>query len=170
MTATLTTVEPQATLINADRRLAFQFLTAFGSGRTQVLEQRKDDGAQLVRFTTPLALPLIKLTLVTEEWVRGTQPERIRFHLQRGRGIMASFAALEDSFILEERDGMTWMTYESAFALRGGLIGRMAAPLVARLMRRFMVAHLEELRHAIEQRAARSKLYPQRKPNSPNQA
>lgn len=168
MSARLTTVEPQHILINADRRLAFQVLTAFGAkapdgSATQVLQQRND--ARLVRFTTPFPALGAKLNLVTDEWVTATQPQHIRFQLERGRGIMAAFAALDDIFILEDRNGMTRMTYESAFALRGGLLGHLIArAIMRRVMRGFMRSHLKELKHTIEQRAARSKLYPQRKP------
>ena len=168
-------VVPQATVVRADRRLAFEVLTAFGvrlpdGGRTEVL-RRDSGGVLLVCFTTPLRFAGRNLKLVTEEEVRLEQDRAIQFNLVCGRGVMRIFALLDDRFVLEpEGDGAcTRLVYESSFALRGGWLGWLAGRLLfKRLMQRFMVSHLQELRSTIELRASRSRVRERGRPSRPS--
>ena len=147
--------------IHADRRLAFQVLTAFGAGGqgqagSKVL-QREDDRL-LVEFHTPgISLTGRRRVYRTVEWVTFREPEVINFE-----GVEGPLAMLRDQFDLQEEGGCTRLTYTSEFGLPGWVIGWALGRLVVRrMLHRTMVEHMEELRVTIEERAKRSRVFPQ---------
>ncbi len=90
--------------IHADRRLAFQVLTAFRAkqeaGAPPVL---MDEGnRKLVEFHTVIG----RRTYRTVEWVTLREPEEIRFE-----GVEGPLALLQDRFVLEEDQGCTRFRY-----------------------------------------------------------
>lgn len=149
--------------IHADRRLAFQVLTAFGNGvplqgaSTRVLE--RDGGSLLVEFHTGgrnlFGRPK---TYRTVERVTLSEPSHIEFE-----GIEVPVSMLRDRFELTSEDGCTRFTYRSTFGVKGWIFGWLLGLLLVRpIMRRLMVEHTAGLKQSIEQRAQRSKVYPQR--------
>ena len=108
--------------IHADRRLAFQVLTAFGakSGDDSGNEVIEDHGdRKFVRFKTPVKFAGRTWIFETTEWVTLSEPERIDFELVPGKGpITVGLKLLRDRFTLEDRDGCTEMTYDSTFGIR----------------------------------------------------
>ena len=160
-------LEPRSVHINADRRLVFQVLTAYGQSglegySTVVLEDHGD--RKLVEFHTPLRIRNSVHVTRTVEWVHLTPPERIDFWLAEGYEEKSIFALslLEDAFVLEDLDGCTRMTYESRLAVKARVIGWLLARLaIVPVMSRHMVEHLEEVRGLCEARAIRSRVWPQ---------
>lgn len=146
--------------IRADRRLAFEVVTAFSAGRSddgpRVLE-RYEDGSLLVEFNS--TVPTLRGTpkqYRTVERVRLTPPEQVDFE-----GVEGPLALLRDRFTFEDRDGCTEFTYSSTFGLRGGPFGWVLGELyVRRRLSRFMREHVSKLRATIEDRASRSHVYP----------
>lgn len=145
--------------IHADRRLAFQVLTAFGArqeeGSSRVLA---DQGARkLVEFETPIGSSRHGTTLCrTVEWVTLREPEEIRFD-----GVEGPLALLQDRFVLSDEHGCTRFRYESTIGLRGSIIGWVYGRRHVRpTLERFMQRHSRRLKVAIETRAKRSRIYP----------
>ena len=161
------TLEPQSIHIQADRRLVFQVLTAYGQSgldgySARVLEDTCD--RKLVEFHTPLRVRNSVRMTRTIEWVQLTPPDRIDFWLAPGYEERSIFALslLEDAFVLEAHSGCTDMTYESRFAAKAPVIGWLLAKLmIGPVMRRHMVEHLEEVKKLCEARATRSRVFPQ---------
>ncbi len=161
------TLEPRSVHIQADRRLVYQVLTAYGNMGldgygSEVMEDHGD--RKLVEFHTPLKIRKKTHVVRSVEWVQLTEPERIDFWLAEGYEDKSIFALnlLEDAFALEARDGCTEMTYESRFAVKTPVIGWiLARMMIAPVMRRHMVDHLEDIRGLCEARAERSRVFPQ---------
>ena len=151
-------LEPLEGHFRADRRLAFQVLTAFGAKKSDGPGSRvlKDEGDRLlVEFVTPMGKG--SKTVKTQEWVTLNEPGEIRFS-----GVKGPLQLLEDRFTLEDDNGCTNFRYESTIGVRGWWLGWLIAryyakPIVERLMR----AHMPEMKEAIENRAKRSRMYPQ---------
>ena len=161
------TLEPRSIHIQADRRLVYQVLTAYGQSgldgySTRVMEDRGD--LKLVEFHTPLKVHNSTHVVRSVEWVRLTPPDRIDFWLAEGYEEKSVFALslLEDAFVLDARGGCTEMTYESRLAVKAPVIGWLLARLIiGPVMRRHMVEHLEEVKELCEARAVRSRVFPQ---------
>ncbi len=168
MTVKPIVLPPAEIHVHSDRRLAFQVLTAFGSGdsetgipRPKVLEDRGD--RKLVAFHTPIKLLGRSIVFPTNEWVTLNEPEQIDFRLVPGTGpITGGLKLLEDRFTLEDRKGCTLLRYESTFGIRwswpGWILGKL---LFAPVLRSFMQEHLDEVKITIEDRAKRSRVFPQ---------
>ena len=161
-------LEPAEIHIHADRRLAFQVLTAFSAGRSEsgvpgpkVLE---DEGERkLVAFHTPVKVLRWRTVFPTNEWVTLYEPGQIDFNLVPGKGpITGGLKLLKDRFTLEDREGCTLMRYDSTFGIRwswpGWILGKL---LFAPVLRSLMRHHLDEVKVTIEERAKRSRVYPQ---------
>jgi hypothetical protein len=148
--------------IHADRRLAFQVLTAFGArqedgGWSIVLNDEGD--RKLVEFHSVIPTPGRSEAIYrTVEQVTLREPDEIRFE-----GVEGPLDLLSDRFLLEDVAGCTLFRYESTFGLRGGLAGWLRGQLVVRrVLHRFMRRHSLKLKKTIEDRAKRSRLYPYR--------
>ncbi len=155
-------VEPVETLIHADRRLAFQVVTAFGASSgsdgpsTRVL---KDEGGRLlVEFLTETKQLFGRRKVYrTVEWVTKHEPDRIDFE-----GVEGPLAILRDRLTFLPDGGCAVLRYESEFAVRWWVPGWIVGIAYVRpMLRRFMVEHVKELKETIEARATRSKVYPQ---------
>jgi hypothetical protein len=148
--------------IHADRRLAFQVLTAFGArlddgGWSTVL---KDEGAtKLVEFHSVVGtFGRRRKPYRTVERVTLHEPDEIRFD-----GVEGPLDLLQDRFLLQDVDGCTLLRYESTFGVKGGIAGWLRGQLFVRSpLRRFMRRHLLKIRTTIEERAKGSRLYPYR--------
>lgn len=155
---------PDATIeIQADRRLAFEVLTAWGalnsSGMPAPKTLRQENGRLLVEFHAPIK-GLFGRTKVytTVEWVTPREPEQIEFE-----GVKGPLPLLRDRFVLETWGDCTRFRYESTFGVRGWWPGWIIGKLyVEPIMKRHMRHHVEELKKTIEARAQRSKVYPQK--------
>ena len=167
MTVKPITIKPEEVHIHADRRLAFEVLTSFGTamssedgGGAKVLRDEGD--RMLVQFNTPVKLLGRKKIWPTEEWVTLTEPEQIDFELVPGEGpLVGGLKLLMDRFTLRDASGCTVLRYESTFGIRwswpGWLLGKLViAPLISSHMRH----HLDGVKDTIEARAARSRVYP----------
>ena len=148
--------------IHADRRLAFQVLTAFGAGGqnqagSRVL--RRDEDRLLVEFHTPgISLTGRRRIYRTVEWVTTNEPGAICFE-----GVEGPLSMLHDRFDLEVDGGCTRLTYRSEFGLSGWVLGWLVSRLVVRhMLHRTMVEHMAELKATIEERAKRSRVFPQK--------
>lgn len=152
---------PRASVhVRADRRLAFEVVSAFGAGSAEgggsrVLET-KPDGRLLVEFQTPTpTLTGRRRTYRTVEQVTLHAPERIDFE-----GVSGPLPLLRDCFVFAEAEGCTQFSYDSTFGLNGSVVGWLLGQLYVRpLLGRFMRAHVQEVRESIEARAARSRAY-----------
>ena len=145
--------------IHADRRLAFEVLSAFGArqddgGSSLVL---KDEGERkLVEFHTPFSTPRGRKTYRTVEWVTLHGPDEILFE-----GVEGPLRLLRDRFTLHDVDGCTRFRYESTFGLEGAVVGWLRGQLLVRpILKRFMREHSLELKKTIEARALKSRVYP----------
>ena len=116
--------------IQADQRLVFQYLTAFGRGKagdnatSRVL---RDEGERkLVEFHTEIR-DLIgrKRTVRTTEWVTLSEPDSIDFE-----GVSGPLAILRDRLELEDDGECTVLHYHSTIGVRGWIFGWIAAALV----------------------------------------
>lgn len=146
--------------IHADRRLAFEVLTAFGAkqedgGSSRVLV---DEGQRkLVEFRTPI--PTTRggeTTYRTVEWVMLREPEEIRFE-----GVEGPLTLLKDRFLLRAEDGCTGFRYESVIGVGGSVAGWVLAQRRVRpRVERFMIHHVQQLKATIERRAKQSRVYP----------
>lgn len=154
--------------IHADRRLAFQVVTAFGAamseGGTPGPKVLQDEGdRKLVAFSTPVKVMGIGKVFPTNEWVTMNEPEQINFDLVPGSGpIVGGLKLLADRFTFEDREGCTLMRYDSKFAIRwswpGWILGKL---LFAPVIKSHMHHHLDTLKEMIEERAKRSRAFPQ---------
>ncbi|MCI0438149.1 MAG: SRPBCC family protein [Chloroflexi bacterium] len=149
--------------IHADRRLAFEVITAFGAsqgleGSSSRVLDRENDGSLLVEFHTPATGLLGRRKVYrTVERVTLHEPERVEFE-----GVEGPLTLLRDRFLLEAEGNCTRLRYESRIGVRGWVAGWLLAWLYARpRLQRLMREHLEEMKEAIEARAARSRVYPQ---------
>ena len=148
--------------IHANRRLAFEVITAFGASAdgdgpsTKVLS-RSEDGL-LVEFLTPVRGLLGGHKVYrTVERVTLHEPEAIDF-----QGVEGPLPYLHARFTLEENGGCARLRYESEFGVRGWVGGWLVGMLYVRpKMKRFIQEHLEEMKETIEARAQRSRKYPQ---------
>ena len=149
--------------VRADRRLAFQVLTAWGvgaPGRTptsRVLERTGD--RVLCEFYTPVRAPFgLSWVQRTVEWVTVREPDLIEF-----RAIKAPLPLLLCAFSLEEWGDCCRFKYDATIALHGSFLGWVFGVLFIRPMfQRMMREHLREMKETIEARAVRSRVFPQR--------
>ena len=149
--------------IQADRRLAFQVITAFGASApgseasTRVLS--REGNRLLVEFRIPMPGLFGGRTVhCTVEYVALHEPDLIEFE-----GVAGPIPLLQCRFVLEERGACTRFRYESTFGVRGWVAGWLIGVLLVRpMLKRFMRQHMEEMKESIEARARRSKVYPQR--------
>ena len=149
--------------IQADRRLAFQVITAFGAtapgseASSRVLS--REGNRLLVEFRIPMPSLFGGQTVhCTVEGVTLDEPESIEFE-----GVAGPIPLLRCRFVLEKRGACTRFRYESTFGVRGWVPGWLIGVLMVRpMMKRFMRKHVEEMKETIEARAQRSKVYPQR--------
>ena len=148
--------------IHADRRLAFQVITAFGAPAekdgpsTKVLSREGD--RLLVEFKTSVKGLLGGHKVYrTVEWVTLHEPDRIDFE-----GVKGPLPLLHDRFTLEQEEGCTRFRYESEFGIGGWVFGWLIGMLYVKpKMKRFIREHVEEMKQTIEARAERSKKVPQ---------
>lgn len=156
-------MKPAEAHIHADRRLAFEVLTAFGASSSaekanpRVLS--KENGRLLVEFHSHYKSLLGgEKTVKTVEWVTLSPPERIDFE-----GVRGPLAFLRDRFSFTEEGNCTRLRYESEFGLRWWLLGWLISTLLVKpILRRFMRNHMREMKATIEERAKRSRVYPQK--------
>lgn len=152
-------MEPVEVHVHADRRLAFQVLSAFGAkqpdgGSSRVL--RDEAGRTLVEFHT--VMPRGRGVLRTVEWVTLHEPEAIDF-----QGVEGPLDLLRDRFVLEDVGGCTRFRYESTFGVQGGIVGWLRGRFYVRpRLAGFMREHARALKATIEERAKRSRLFPYR--------
>lgn len=159
----------QSVHIHAQRELAFEVITSFGvggmggsDGPSNVV--LKEDGRRmLVEFHTPLKFGPISTTWKSTEWVTPEKPVSIDFELVPAGGIInGGLRELKDRLTLEKRGNCTLLTYKSRFGIRwsvgGWLFGKV---LIGPIIKKHMIEHLGEVREMIENRAKRSRLYPQ---------
>ena len=152
--------------IQADRRLVFQVITAFGASNqgaassSRVLS-REEDGL-LVEFHTPGRNLLGRGRVYrTVEWVVPHEPERVEFEVVEG-----PLSMMRDSLVLEEQGGCTCLKYQVEFGVKGWVAGWLLSILYVRpVLRHLIRKHLTELRDTIETRAKKSRMYPQRSCN-----
>ena len=155
-------IEPKEIHIRADRRLAFQVVTAFGADQgengasSKVLKTEGD--RMLVEFHTPVKM-FFGITWVrvyrTVEWVTLHEPDQIDFSQVEG-----PLQLLEDRFLLEAVEGCTEFRYESTFGVRWSIFGWILGKLwLERCLKQHMRDHLKELQETIEARAKRSRVY-----------
>ena len=153
-------MEAVETHIHADRRLAFQVLTAFGAGQpdggsSTVL---RDEGhRKLVEFRSLIPTAAGGKQMVrTVEWVTLHEPEAIDFE-----GVEGPLPFLRDRFELGDTGGCTSFRYESTFGLKGWIVGWLIGRhrVKARLSR-FMREHSHALKATIEERARQSRVFP----------
>lgn len=153
-------MEPLEMHIHADRRLVFQVLTAFGANQPDGSSSRvlRDVGARkLVEFHTliPTGGGAHKV-LRTVEWVTLREPDAIDF-----LGVEGPLHFLKDRFVLEDAAGCTRFRYESTFGLKGWIVGWLVGRFrVKPLLTRFMIEHTRGLKATIEERAKRSRVFP----------
>ncbi len=156
-------LDPIEVPIHADRRLAFQVMTAFGAGPKDAAESSKvlehDGDRVLVEFHSPVkGLHGRTKVYKTTEWVMPHEPERIDFEHVNG-----PLEIMHDHMELEEVEGgcMT-LRYTSEFAVRWWWPGWIIGILYVRpTLRKMMEKHLLDLKETIEERAQRSHLFPQ---------
>lgn len=154
--------------IHADRRLVFQVVTAFGAATSESgapgPKLLQDDGdRKLVQFSTPVKLLGMQKAFPTNEWVTMKEPERIDFNLVPGDGpITGGLKLLSDRFTFEDQSGCTLMRYDSTFGIRwswpGWVLGKL---LFAPILKSHMRHHLDGLKVMVEERAKRSRVFPQ---------
>ncbi len=155
-------MDPVEIHMHADRRLAFQVLTAFGANQPDGSSSRvlRDEGARkLVEFHSliPTAAGGQK-KLRTVEWVTLHEPDAIDF-----LGVEGPLHFLRDRFVLEDAGGCTRFCYESTFGLKGWIVGWLVGRFrVKPLLTRFMLEHTRGLKATIEERAKRSRVFPYR--------
>ncbi len=159
----------QSVHIHAQRQLVFEMISAMGApggdkadnGKPVVLQQ--DGNRMLVRFSTPLKIGPISTTWTTTEWVTPNMPTAIDFELVPANGIIAGgLRQLNDHFEFEVQDNCTMLRYKSRFGIRwsvgGWVLGK---ALFGPVIKKHMIEHLEEVKEMVENRAKRSRIYPQ---------
>ncbi|MBI4220549.1 MAG: hypothetical protein HY682_10420 [Chloroflexi bacterium] len=155
-------MKPVEAHMHADRRLAFQVLTAFGArqqdgGSATVLRDEGDRKLVEFRSTVPTLFGRQKVYRTVER-VTLKAPETVTFE-----GVEGPLSLLNDRFVLSKANDCTWFTYESTVGVKGWLAGWLIAWLYVRpLLSRFMREHTLKLKQTIEERARNSKVYPQR--------
>lgn len=156
-------LRPAEIHIHADRRLAFEVITAFGANRqpahgsSTVLERQGD--LLLVEFHTPVRGPLgLHKVYRTVERVALHPPEAVEFE-----GVKGPIRLLRDRLFLVDEGGCTRLRYDSQIGLGWGPIGWLVGRLLVQpVMQKFMRNHLAEMKETIEARAKKSRVYPQR--------
>ena len=148
--------------IHADRRLAFQVLTAFGTAQPDGSSSRvlRDEGhRKLVEFHSLMPTSTGgKKVYRTVEWVTLYEPEAIDF-----QGVEGPLALLRDRFILDDVGGCTQFRYESTFGMKGWIFGWLRGQFYVKpLLCRFMHEHTRQLKATIEGRAKLSRVFPYR--------
>ena len=149
--------------VQADRRLAFQVLTAWGAAgpdgkrTSKVLEKSGD--RLLVEFHTSVNMLFgLKTVQRTVEWVTLDEPGHIDFE-----GVQGPLPVLLCRWSLEEWGDCLRFKYDATVALHGSILGWIFGILYVRpTLRRMMREHLAELKETIEARAARSRMFPQK--------
>ena len=149
--------------VQADRRLAFQVLTAWGVASpgakptARVLERTAD--RVLAEFHTPVSTYFgLKWVQRTVEWVSVAEPERITFE-----AVKAPLPLMLCYWSLDEWGDCCLFKYDATIALSGSIFGWILGTLLVRPMfKRMMRQHLIELKATIEARSARSRIFPQR--------
>ena len=146
--------------IQADPRLAFEVLAAFGAKQGDDASSRvlQDEGdKKLVEFHSSTRGFFGRTKhYKTVEWVTLDPPNEVLFE-----GIEGPLDHMEDRLSLSEQDGCTCFRYESTVGVKGWLGGWLVTQTYIRwVLGKFMREHTESLKQAIEQRAARSKVYP----------
>lgn len=152
---------PMELHIHADRRLAFQVMTAFGASAqgpgafSRVLS--REEGRLLVEFHTAGRDLLGRRKVYrTVEWVVPYEPGRVEFETVEG-----PMSMMRDSFVLTDEDGCTCLRYESEFGVKGWIAGWLLGRFFVRpILRRLMREHLREMKETIEARAAKSRVIP----------
>ncbi len=145
-------------IMNAPRQMVFEMMTAFGKGRLQGKNEEsakvicQDGNGMIVEFRTKSG----SRTYTTLEQVTLDPPESIGFYHLKG-----PLDYVKERFILKEVEGGTELTHEGEFEWKsipilGPLVGHL---YVKRAFEKLMVRHMEELKQAIEARAARSHVY-----------
>ncbi len=152
---------PMELHIHADRRLAFQVITAFGVSAPDTEESSRvlsrEEGRVLVEFHT-LGRSLFgrKKLYRTVEWVVPHEPERVEFEAVEG-----PLSMMRDRFTLEDEDGCTRLKYESEFGVKGWVVGWLLGVLYVRpTLKRLMREHMAEMKKTIEARASKSRVIP----------
>ena len=118
----------------------------------------------LVEFTTPVKLGPVSMTWKSIEWVIPIKPTSIDFELVPAGGVLAGgFRQLSDRFEFENEGNCTRMIYKSRFGIRwsvgGWLFGKL---LIGPIIKSHMIEHLGEVKELVENRAKRSRIYPQK--------
>lgn len=175
----------QAVHIHAQRELAFEVISSFGGtgngmqgGSASGAMNHKpgsvvlaEDGSRmLVEFNTLVKVGPFAATWKTTEWVSPDKPESIGFELVPDRGIIAGgLRQLTDHFDFEKQGDCMLLTYRSRFGIRwsfaGWLLGKV---VISPIIKKHMVEHLVEVKAVIENRARRSRVYPQRECSEPD--
>ncbi|MBT3554861.1 MAG: hypothetical protein HN926_01730 [Chloroflexi bacterium] len=164
----------QSIHIHAQRPLAFEMVSVLGvgggvpqasnAGSTPSIKVLATNGdRQLVEFHTPLKAGPWQMNWKTTEWVAVKHPTSIDFELLPSGGILAGgLRQLTDRLEFVAQGNCTELIYKSRFGIRwsigGWLVGKI---LVAPIIKSHMLEHLEDLKVKIENRARRSRLYPQ---------
>lgn len=167
----------QSIHIHAQRELAFEMVSALGvtdanstksgsssAGSTPMIRVIATNGdRQLVEFRTPLKIGSLSTNWKTTEWVTPIKPRSIDFDLLPDKGILSGgLRQLNDRFEFSEEGNCTVLTYKSTFGIRwsigGWLLGK---TVVERIIKSHMIEHLDEVKEMIENRAKRSRVYPQ---------
>jgi hypothetical protein len=161
-------IPSQSIHVNADRRLAFQVLGAFGvsmgedAPSNRVLKDQRT--RKFVEFTTPISLGFgMHKDWVTTEWVDLHEPDAIDFNLVPGSGpITGGLKLLSDRFELVDHGSCTQLTYHSKFGIRWSVFGWMLGKFyIQKFLQKHMREHISEVKVAIEARAERSRVHPQ---------
>ena len=157
-------------LVQADRRLVFQVLTAWGAaspdGRATSRVLKREGDRLYIEFHTPVRMLFgLKMVFRTLEWVTLEEPGLIDFETHKG-----AIPVLHCIWTLEEWGDCCRFKYDATFAAHGSVLGWVFGVLLLRpMMARMMREHLVELKGTIEARAARSRVFPQ-KPCPPEAA
>lgn len=149
--------------VHADRRLAFQVLTAWGAtgpdGRPTAKVLEEQDDRILAEFYTRIEMPAgLRWVQKTVEWVSVREPGLIEFE-----AVKAPIPVLLCTWSLDEWGECTLFKYDATIALHGSLLGWVFGMLFVRpMMTKMMREHLAEMKETIEARAARSRVFAQR--------
>lgn len=163
--------------IHAQRELVFEMVSTLGNSANGKKESRShgspttpavkiiatSGNRQLVEFHTPLKIGPLSTTWKTTEWVTPNAPSSIDFDLLPDKGpIGGGLRQLNDRFEFDAVGNCTELTYKSRFGIRWSIGGWILGKLVfGPIIRSHMVTHLTELKLTVENRAKRSRLYPQ---------
>jgi len=160
----------QSIHIHAQRELAFEMISALGgmsdakgAGAPMSTVLREDGERTFVEFNTPLKLGPISTIWKTTEWVTPKQPSSIDFELVPSSGILTGgLRQLTDRFEFAEQGNCTLITYKSRFGIRWSVGGWLLGIVVVKpIIKAHMAEHLDEIKEMIENRAKRSRVYPQ---------